>query len=66
MLADLEKMRLATGKGSVADVVRDAVSVYSSLMTANQRGVRFTFERRKSGEKGQIWLLPGPSPFDET
>jgi len=65
MLKQLEKVRADTGKGSVADVVREAVSVYSSLMAAKDRGIKFWFES-KSGEKCQIWLLPGAAPFDET
>jgi hypothetical protein len=63
MLGQLEKLQSATGKSSVADVVREAVAVYSSIMLAAQRGVKLSFEDRK-GEKGLIWLLPGPPPFE--
>ena len=65
MLDEIEQLRVLTGKGSVADVIRDAVAVYNSLFAANKRGVRLLYENRKTGEKGNIWLLPGPPPFDE-
>jgi hypothetical protein len=64
-LATLERLQNQTGKGSVADVIREAVAVYASLMTASKRGLRFGYENRKTGEKGKIWLLPGPPPIDE-
>lgn len=63
ILDQLEGAKAITGKESVADVVREAVLVYLELMDANQRDVRFSYEDRKSGEKGHIWLLPGRSPF---
>jgi hypothetical protein len=64
-LEQVEKLRSVTGKGSAAEVLRTAFSVYSSILTANERNVRFSFEDRKSGEKGYLWLLPGPPPFAE-
>lgn len=64
MLRELEALRVATDKGSVADVVRDAVSVYRTLMNASKRGVRLSYENKKAGDAGKVWLLPGPSPFD--
>lgn len=65
MLEKLEKLQSVTGKGSVADVVRDAVAVYGSLVTANRRGVRLSYDDRSTGDKGHIWLVPGPPPFGE-
>jgi hypothetical protein len=60
---EIEKARSITGKGSAAEVLREAFSVYFSILTANERNVRFSFEDRDSGEKGYLWLLPGPAPF---
>lgn len=65
MLEQIEKLKSVTGKASVADVFRDAVAVYGSLVTANRQGVRFSYENRKTGETGHVWLVPGPPPFDE-
>ncbi len=62
-LEQLERLQTATGKGSVADVVREAVTVYAAMVTAHERGVRLSFEDRNSGEKGRVWLVPGGSPF---
>jgi len=61
-IEDLETLQEELGKISVAEVVRDALEVYSSLRLARKRGVSLYFEDSKSGEKGRIWLLPGPPP----
>jgi hypothetical protein len=50
------------GKASIAEVVRDAIDVYTSLLKARDRGVRLYFEDDETGEEGRIWLLPGPPP----
>jgi NaMN:DMB phosphoribosyltransferase len=63
-LERLEALQGKTGKGSVAEVVREAMTVYGEMVTAHERGVRLFFEDRKSGEKGRVWLVPGGSPFD--
>jgi len=34
MLTQIQKLQSVTAKGSVADLIREAVSVYASLMTA--------------------------------
>jgi len=50
------------GKSSLAEVVREAVEVYTSLMKARDKGVQLFFEDTKSKDRGRIWLLPGPPP----
>lgn len=59
---DLTRQQKATGKGSVAEVVREAVEVYRSLLQAKEGGLNLFFEDSKTGEAGRIWLLPGPPP----
>ena len=61
-LDELERAQRTLDKGSVAEVIRDAVEVYLSLLKARDRNVRLFFEDKKSGESGRIWLLPGPPP----
>jgi metal-responsive CopG/Arc/MetJ family transcriptional regulator len=61
-LDELERVQRNLDKGSVAEVVRDAIEVYLSLLKARDRNVRLFFEDKKSGESGRIWLLPGPPP----
>lgn len=63
MLRELERIQAATAKESLAEVVRDAIQVYTSLLKARQEGLELLFEHRDSGEKGRIWLLPGPPPL---
>jgi hypothetical protein len=58
----LEKLQHTQGKGSLAEVVRDAIEVYVSLLEARDRGVRLYFHDDESGEDGRIWLLPGTLP----
>lgn len=58
----LEKLQQKYGKGSLAEVVRDAIDVYLSLVEARDRDVHFYFHNQKSGDEGRIWLLPGPPP----
>ena len=60
---ELEKLQKATGKESLAEVVRDAIHVYSSLFVAREQGVELLFESSETGEKGRVWLLPGPPPL---
>jgi hypothetical protein len=62
VLEDLTREQGATGKGSVAEVVREAVDVYRSLLQAKAQGLNLFFEDTETGEKGRIWLLPGPPP----
>jgi len=61
-LDQLERTRRNLDKGSVAEVIRDAVEVYLSLLRARDRDVDLFFESRKTGKSGRIWLLPGPPP----
>ena len=61
VLADLTHEQERAGKGSVAEVVREAVEVYRSLLQAKEQGLNLFFED-PSGEKGRMWLLPGPPP----
>jgi len=58
----LKRLQVATGKESVADVIRDAISVYKELLKARENDVELYFEDRKTGESGRIWILPGPPP----
>ena len=57
-------MQAESGRGGVAEVVRDAIEVYLSLHRARRRGVELFFEDSATGEEGRIWLLPGPVPGD--
>ncbi len=61
-VAELERLQKKQGKSSLAEVVREAVEVYTSLMKARDKGVQLFFEDAKSSERGRIWLLPGPPP----
>jgi hypothetical protein len=63
VLEDLTRQQEATGKGSVAEVLREAVEVYRSLLKARDDGVNLFFEDSATGEKGRVWLLPGPHPL---
>ena len=62
-MKQLEGLQKATGKESLAEVVRDAIHVYSSLFVAREQGVELLFESSETGEKGRVWLLPGPPPL---
>jgi hypothetical protein len=61
-IQQLERIQQSMDKAAVAEVIRDAVEVYLSLIKARDRGVRLYFHDEKSGESGRIWLLPGPPP----
>jgi hypothetical protein len=61
-LDELEGARRNLNKGSVAEVIRDAIQVYLSLLQARERDVELFFESKKTGKSGRIWLLPGPPP----
>lgn len=61
-VASLTRIQETTGKASVAEVVREAIEVYESLQAARQRDIELLFHDLKTGEKGRIWLLPGPAP----
>lgn len=61
-LKDLAREQERTGKGSVAEVVREAVEVYRSLLLAKEAGLDMYFEHAPTGEKGRMWLLPGQPP----
>jgi hypothetical protein len=62
ILKELSRQQHATGKGSLAEVVREAVEIYRSLLQARAEGLNLHFEDTNTGEKGRIWLLPGPPP----
>lgn len=59
----LEAIQAETAKESLAEVVREAIQVYGSLLAARKEGVELLYEERKSGESGRVWLLPGPPPL---
>ncbi len=59
---ELERLQSVMGKASIAEVVRDAIDVYTSLLNARDRGIRLYFQDEESGDEGRIWLLPGPPP----
>lgn len=59
----LERLKRTMGKASVAEVVREALEVYTSVRKAGERGVRLYFKNESTGEEGRIWLLPGEPPF---
>ncbi|MBI1827234.1 MAG: hypothetical protein HY287_03530 [Planctomycetes bacterium] len=61
-LEEVEELQRELGKESLAEVVRDALDVYRSLLKARENGIRLYFEDSKAKEKGRIWLLPGPPP----
>ncbi len=61
-LDELGKTQRRLEKGSVAEVIRDAIEVYLSLLQARERDVELFFESKKTGKSGRIWLLPGPPP----
>lgn len=61
-LDELERARRNLDKGAVAEVIRDAIEVYLSLLKARDRDVELFFESKKTGKSGRIWLLPGPPP----
>lgn len=61
-LAHLEELQKKTGKSSIAEVVRDAIEVYGSLLKSREDGVELYFKDKQADEFGKIWLLPGPAP----
>ena len=62
-LRDLNRLQKVSGKESVAEVIRDAISVYNELLKARQEGVELYYEHAESKSKGRIWILPGPVPI---
>lgn len=62
ILKELTRQQDATGKGSLAEVVREAIEVYRSLLRAQAEGLNLYYEDAQTGEQGRIWLLPGPPP----
>ena len=62
-LKDLKRLQNLTGKESVAEVIREAIMVYSDLLKARQEGVELYYEHAESKSKGRIWILPGPVPM---
>lgn len=58
-ISTLKRQQRTSGKGSLAEVIREAVEVYRSLLQANEAGVQLYFHDSLSGERGRIWLLPG-------
>ena len=59
---ELERLQTEMGKGAIAEIVRDAIDVYLSLLKARDRGVQLYFKDEAKGKEGPIWLLPGPPP----
>jgi hypothetical protein len=59
----LERLQTTMGKASIAEVVRDAIDIYSSLLKARDKGVQLFFQDKSTKEEGRIWLLPGPPPI---
>lgn len=62
VIDELTRQQEATGKGSVSEVIREAVEVYRSLLNAKEAGLNLYFESPETGEKGRMWLIPGPPP----
>ncbi len=62
MLEALTGVQRQTGKESVAEVIREAISVYCDLLKAREEGVELYFRHGKSGKSGPVWILPGPPP----
>jgi hypothetical protein len=62
LMEDMERIQTATGKESIAEVVREAVGVYRDLLKARDGGVDLYFEHAQSGKRGPVWILPGPPP----
>jgi hypothetical protein len=62
VLKDLTRQQELGGKGSVAEVVREAVDVYRSFLRARDEGWNLYFEDTSTGEKGRVWMLPGAPP----
>jgi hypothetical protein len=60
LMKDLSRYQESSGRGAIAEVVRDALRVYHSLLKAQDEGVKLYFEDEHAGEKGRIWVLPGP------
>jgi hypothetical protein len=61
-LKEIDRLQVNLGKASRAEVLRDAFEVYASLLAARDDGVALHFEDSKTGERGRVWLLPGPVP----
>ena len=61
-LKEVDRLQAALGKASRAEVLRDALEVYTSLLSARDGGTALYFEDTKSGTRGRVWLLPGPVP----
>jgi hypothetical protein len=61
-IRNLEQLQRRTGKGSLSEVVREAIEVYTSLQAARTKGLELYFEDRAARQRGPIWLLPGPPP----
>src|SRR5215469_13635986 len=62
LMSLLVRQQHASGKGSLAEVIREAVEVYRSLLEAREAGLQLHFHDSNTGESGRIWLLPGPPP----
>ena len=60
---ELERLQTEMGKGAIAEIVRDAIDVYLSLLKARDRGRTPILQGRKDEKEGPIWLLPGPPPL---
>ena len=61
-MQQVEKVQRSMDKATAAEVIRDALEVYLSLIKARDRGVRLYFQDEKTGDSGRIWILPGPPP----
>ena len=61
-MQQVEEVQGSMDKATAAEVIRDAIEVYLSLLKARDQGLRLYFQDEKTGESGRIWLLPGPPP----
>jgi hypothetical protein len=66
LISVLTYQQEAAGKGSLAEVIREAVEVYRSLLQAKDPGLQLYLQDSVTGESGRMWLLPGPPPVVRT
>jgi len=63
--AKVQSVLSLSGASTEGEAVRNAITVYHSLLSSAERGVQFRFCDRKSGEEGSVWIIPGPAPFEK-
>ncbi len=61
-LEDLKRVQRIQGRESLSEVIRDALTVYTDLIKASERGIDLYFQDTKTKESGRIWLLPRRLP----